>query len=192
MSFEKTQKFFNEMSFFTLSNAAPDLGRFFKDTITISTPHTELTTFSQIREKANEMVYASIKFNEGDIGDSHIFFEEKDALLLAQYAIEKKLGERKSIQKWDELSINAIEEVVNILGGNMTEILNVIYGKEIKIDVPELKIKNEKEFQLYHDEEKIIVNTFTVRLGEEKKIKMREMAKQIYYEDLIAQLKKRV
>lgn len=192
MNFDDTQKLFNEMSFFTLCNAAPGLSKFFKEVITISNPRTELATFGEVKERSRELLYTTIKFNDGKIGETHIFFDEEDALKLAEYAIERKLGQDKILDGLNELAIDTIEEFVNILGGNMTEILNVIYGTEINIDVPVLTLNKNRELDLYDDSEKVVFNTFTLRLGPERKIILRELAKQSYYEDLITQLKNKV
>lgn len=192
MSFDKTQAFFNEMSFFTLCNAAPGLGKFFGEPITVSTARTELATFGEIKKRAENWIYSSISFNKGDIGNTHIFFEKKDGLELANYAIEKKLGIKEGAAEWNELSINTVEEVINILGGNMTEILNVIFGEDIEIDVPELFLEMSEPLESCPEERNMVLNTFTLRLGMDRKVTLREMAEQRYYESLISQLKNKV
>lgn len=189
--FEK-QKFFNELSFFTLCNAAPTLGKFFDDTITISNPKTEIITLNELEERSAEWVYTTISFNKGEVGNTHVFFSEDDALKLAKYAIEKKLNKVQHQNAWDEISINAVEEVMNILGGNMTEILTVVYGIDVELEVPELNLSTDNLKESFETDESLVFNNFTIHLGNSVILKMKEVAGQEYYEDLVKQLKKRV
>lgn len=192
MGIFEQQKFFNELSFFTLSNAAPALSDFFEDTITISNPKTSIVLLDELKEKTNGWVYATISFNDGKIGETHVLFKEQDAIKLAQYAIHKKLRNMPKSNEWGAMNVNAVEEILNILGGNMTEVLTVVFGEDVEIGVPELEFTTDSMNNKFLKNENLIFNDFTVYLGNEEKIKMKEVAKQTYYEDLVKQLKKRV
>ncbi|PGP12832.1 hypothetical protein COA01_34000 [Bacillus cereus] len=191
MNIEEKHKFFNELGFFTLCNAAPALGRFLKDTIMISSPKTELVSMADIEKEIKDLVYTTVVFNGGEIGETHVFLTEKDAMCLAKYVIKQRLNSEKDVEEWDEFSINAVEEVMNILGGNMTEILTVVFGKGVIIDVPELKYGKDS-VELYPKDEELVLNTFTMHLGTGEKIKMKEIAKASYYKELVNQLRNRV
>lgn len=191
MNIQEQNKFFNELGFFTLCNAAPAMGKFLKDTITISTPKTKLVKMKDIKKDIYKLVYSKVVFNEGEIGETHVLMTNADAMLLAKYAIKQRFNQEKENNEWDEFSINSVEEIVNILGGNMTEILSVIYGKGIVIDVPELHLKDENK-DFYSENEDLVFNKFTIYLGDGTKIEMMELAKQSYYKELLKQLRNRV
>lgn len=191
MNFKEKHNFFNELGFFTLSNAAPSLGKFFEDSITISSPMTELIQFKELGYKIKNSVYMTIRFNEGEIGETHVILTERDAMTLAKYAIEKRFNILNETEEWDEFNKNAVEEIINILGGNMTEILTVIFGREVEINVPELTYDNSLQ-NIYNPEANLVLNTINMYLGENQRILIKELASEDYYMNLVKTLKKRV
>ncbi len=190
MNIEEKHRFFNELGFFTLCNAAPAMGKFLKDTITISSPKTRLVTIGDIKKEISNLIYSKVVFNNGEVGNTHVLVSEKDGMSLAKYVIKQRFNQEKEDNEWDEFAINSIEEIVNILGGNMTEILSVAFGKGVMIDVPELYFNMEKD--LYEENEELIFNEFTIYFGDGNKIKMMELASQAYYNELLKQLRNRV
>lgn len=191
MKYEERYKFYNELGFFTLCNAAPALGKFLKDTITISSPKTELLYMKDLKMLTDDWVYTTVVFNKQEIGQTHVFLEKEDAIKLANYVIQRRLENAQEVTQLDDFAINAVEEVMNILGGNMTEILTVVFGKGVELDVPEMKYGEDGK-SLYEENDELVLNTFSVYLGSNEKIKMKELALQSYYKELVNQLKNRV
>lgn len=188
---KKDSQFFNELGFFTISNAAPSLGKFFDEVITISTPQTVVEPYVNIQDKLKNHVFTTIQFNGGALGETYIFLEEKDAFKLADFALTKKGLITQSVTTWDELSVNAVEEIVNILGGNMTDVLTLILGDEVELDVPVLYTGEERPVNFDNDDE-VLMNSSVLYLGEGSSIELHEVARKSYYENLIKVLKEKV
>lgn len=185
------ERFLNELSFFTVCSSSPELGKFFKTQVNISNPNSIICNFSDFKkEQESNLFFSKISFNNGKLGDLYIVLTEKDALDFSRFAISKRLNKNKESIVWDDFSKSAIEEIMNIMGGNMTEVLSLIFKEEVNIEAPELITFKGAFGNLLANDEKIVVSSFEIDVLEEMNITLFEITPKYFFDKILKNVMK--
>ncbi|PGK51580.1 hypothetical protein CN918_27700 [Priestia megaterium] len=163
----------SEVGNMTVGQAATSLSDFVNKMVTITIPTTKVYTYKELREEfASSVVTTKIDYTEGFEGSNLLMMQLGDAVDFSKVVTEEKLGNGDTISTWGDLSKVILEEVFNIMVGNMSSGMSDIFNRYIKIGTPVMYVDTEERDTFFPDSETLVAIWFDIRIETDISIRL--------------------
>jgi len=163
----------SEVGNMTVGQAATSLSDFVNKMVTITIPTTKVYTYKELREEfASSVITTKIDYTEGFEGSNLLMMQLGDAVDFSKVVTEEKLGTGDTIHAWGDLSKVILEEVFNIMIGNMSSGMSDIFNRYIKIGAPAIYADTEERDLFFPESEVLVAIWFDVRIESDFSIRL--------------------
>jgi flagellar motor switch protein FliN/FliY len=171
----------------SVGGAATSLSNFVNKIVTISIPETRILTMSEVKKQFEpDVVYAKIDYSLGFSGSNLMLMKKEDALEFSKIVMKEKLG--LDVKEWNDDARNVLNEVFNIMVGNMSSSMSMIFNKHVKIMPPHL-YENDMDKENELKEEKLVTVWFDVKIEDALKVRLVKIITIEQSEEMIKMIK---
>ena len=155
-----------EIGNISVGGAANSLSVFVNKLVTISIPDTKITTMDELKNSFQpSIVFTQIDYSEGLKGSNFLLMKKEEAFQFVNIILKEKLNQE--LTEWDEYAKGVLAEIFNIMVGNMSCEMSVMFKKNIKIHTPNVYEKKASEWVPKENEGAVVAIWFEVRLNNE-------------------------
>jgi flagellar motor switch protein FliN len=156
----------------SVGGAASSLSDFVHKAVNISIPETKVLSFKEIKKILGDTpIYTKIDYKEGFRGTNLLMLKTEEARQFTEIILKEKLN--MEFEEWDSFAENVLSEVFNIMAGNMSTAMSLVFNKNITIEPPQLyKNEEEEEMALFDDDDELVSVWFDVQVEDKLTLKL--------------------